>query len=180
MRKIFKNYVQPMISALLLFAVVLGFHLNAFASTSIIADDSTARTSSGDSMFPTTGFNSHIYNDRQYDGSSAYQTSADGYYFSWNAPISYSGTLNVQVYAYLRSATFDNIRAYYYCDVESKYTYMPLRGDFDWVNQEDAVVGWNMVGSTDFSGWYFHGISVESSTAGNTGADAIMIVYWES
>ncbi len=180
MKKIFKNYVQPMISAVLVFVVVLGFHLNAFASASIIADDSTSRTGST-GMFPSTGFNSHIYNERQYDGSSSYQTPAGGYYFSWNAPISYSGTMNVQVYAYLRSDLFNNTEAQYYCDVERTDTYIPLRGEIGIpLNQNTAAVGWNMVGETSFSGWYFHGVSVKSSDTKNTGADAIMIVYWES
>lgn len=177
--KMYRMFIRPAVSALLLFSVLLCFSLNAFASSSVIADDSTARTPAY-GLFPSYGFNSQITNERQHDGSSSYQSAGGTYYFSYDIPIDFTGTIHVNVYAYLWSGTFDTTDAQYYCDVVAPSTGFPTRGEvglgFD---QHSAPTGWNLVGSATFTDYYdFYGVSVGTGSSGNTGADAIMITYW--
>lgn len=181
--KMYRMFIRPAVSALLLFSVLLCFSLNAFASSSVIADDSTARTPAY-GLFPSSGFNSHIYNERQHDGSSSYQSAGSSNYFSFDIPIDFTGKIHVNVYAYLWSGTFDTTNAVYYCDVTAHDTGFPTRGEIGidgqiFFNQKLAATDWNLVGSTTFTDYYdFHGISVSNGSNGNTGADAIMITYW--
>jgi len=172
----YKQVIRPMLCAILVFCIALGFQTNALATKSITVDN----TSSGSTFFPTTGFKSIRDDYKQLNGTSAYQVKGTGSdYFSYNAPIKFTGTLHIQVYAYLWCDLFENEQTMYYANVFNTYA---IRGDlYSPLNQKSAMAGWNVVNSTPFAidDYYdFYGISVKSSKDYTTGADAIMIVYW--
>ncbi len=177
----YKQVIRPMLCAILVFCIALGFQMNALATSSVTVDDSNPGSNS---LFPITGFNSVHSDDKQYNGLSTYQApysnSPTPYYFSYNAPINFTGTLHIQLYVYLWCNKFDNQKTVYCANVFNSY---PIRGDvgapFD---QKNAPTGWNLVNkdkSIDVTDYFdFYGISVASSSGATTGADAIMIVYW--
>ena len=129
-------------------------------------------------MFPTTGFESTLSNQNQYNGTSSFQTpTSNTRYFSFSQQIRFSGTLHIKVYAYLWSSTFNNEATTYCANVFNSY---PIRGDMTTLyDQKNAPTGWNFVCETDIQDYYeFFGISVASSSGATTGADAVMITYW--
>ena len=156
----YKAIIRPILCAVLVFCVAFGFHVRSAAATSLIVDDAS---SGANTMFPTTGFQSTLSNQNQYNGTSSFQTpTSNTRYFSFSQQIRFSGTLHIKVYAYLWSSTFNN-EATTYCAND----------------QKNAPTGWNFVCETDIQDYYeFFGISVASSSGATTGADAVMITYW--
>ena len=148
--------------------------MRSAAATSLIVDDAS---SGANTMFPTTGFQSTLSNQNQYNGTSSFQTpTSNTCYFSFSQQIGFSGTLHIKVYAYLWSSTFNNTSAVYSANVFNSY---PIRGEMGTLNQNAAEVGWNHVCDQDIQDYYeFFGISVASSSGATTGADAVMITYW--
>ncbi len=170
----YKAIVRPILCAVLVFCVAFGFHVRSAAATSLIVDDAS---SGANTMFPTTGFESTLSNQNQYNGTSSFQTpTSNTRYFSFSQQIRFSGTLHIKVYAYLWSGTFNNTSAVYSANVFNSY---PIRGEMGTLNQNAAEVGWNHVCDQDIQDYYeFFGISVASSSGATTGADAVMITYW--
>ena len=142
-----KAIIRPILCAVLVFCVAFGFHVRSAAATSLIVDDAS---SGANTMFPTTGFQSTLSNQNQYNGTSSFQTPT--------------------------SNTCNNTSAVYSANVFNSY---PIRGEMGTLNQNAAEVGWNHVCDQDIQDYYeFFGISVESSSGATTGADAVMITYW--
>ncbi len=176
----YKQVIRPMLCAILVFCIALGFQMNALATSSVTVDDSNPGSNS---LFPITGFNVTIEDDHQYNGAARYQAPTgneyNNYYFSYTAPIEFTGTLHIKLHVYLWGSEYNNPKTDYCANVFNSY---PIRGEFNnTFNQEEAATGWNLVNSKtlDITDYYdFYGISVKSSAEYGTGADAIMIVYW--
>lgn len=171
----YKAIIRQILCAVLVFCVAFGFHVRSAAATSLIVDDAS---SGANTMFPTTGFQSTLSNQNQYNGTSSFQTpTSNTCYFSFSQQIRFSGTLHIKVYAYLWSSTFNNEATTYCANVFNSY---PIRGDMTTLyDQKNAPTGWNFVCETDIQDYYeFFGISVASSSGATTGADAVMITYW--
>ena len=66
-----KAIIRPILCAVLVFCVAFGFHVRSAATTSLIVDDDS---SGANTMFPTTGFQSTLSNQNQYNGTSSFQT----------------------------------------------------------------------------------------------------------
>lgn len=120
----YKAIIRPILCAVLVFCVAFGFHVRSAAATSLIVDDAS---SGANTMFPTTGFQSTLSNQNQYNGTSSFQTpTSNTCYFSFSQQIRFSGTLHIKVYAYLWSSTFNNEATTYCANVFNSY---PIRGD---------------------------------------------------
>lgn len=181
-----KKVIAAVLPILLLFALIAGTTINAYAfqvvASHVIDNDDAQGYSNRRSGFDTRIQASNLY----YQDARKQSCNSVENYYEYILQDAYASrkTIQTEVSAYLYNTAFTDPQAKYVC--RGTYSWSDFSLSVDYINQDLAAPGWNVIGTGQiFEGHsdginYLTSVVLYPSSTNSTkycGADAIMISY---